>query len=211
MHSALDSVLNHLGLRRLREFLRRVKLYIQITHAEDVLRRYFVMNAFDGAMTSLGIVVGSAVANVPDIRFIVGAILGGAMAMGLSGSLGTYMTERAERLRDVKDLENAMLTNLENSLHAKASRAVSIVAALVDGLAPVMTSTVAVIPLVVCALLGTSVLQAVSASVAASLVSMFLLGMYLGRVGKDRLLISGLKMLAAGGGVTLLALLLRAL
>ena len=211
MHSALDSVLNHLGLRRLREFLRRVKLYIQITHAEDVLRRYFVMNAFDGAMTSLGIVVGSAVANVPDIRFIVGAILGGAMAMGLSGSLGTYMTERAERLRDVKDLENAMLTNLENSLHAKASRAVSIVAALVDGLAPIMTSTIAVIPLVVCALLGTSVLQAVSASVAASLVSMFLLGMYLGRIGKDRLLISGLKMLAAGGGVTLLALLLRAL
>ena len=211
MHSALDSVLNHLGLRRLREFLRRVKLYIQITHAEDILRRYFVVNAFDGAMTSLGIVVGSAVANVPDIRFIIGAILGGAMAMGLSGSLGTYMTERAERLRDVKDLENAMLTNLENSLHAKASRAVSIVAALVDGLAPIMTSTIAVIPLVVCALLGTSVLQAVSASVAASLVSMFLLGMYLGRIGKDRLLISGLKMLAAGGGVTLLALLLRAL
>lgn len=211
MHSALDSVLNHLGLRRLREFLRRVKLYIQITHAEDILRRYFVMNAFDGAMTSLGIVVGSAVANVPDIRFIVGAILGGTMAMGLSGSLGTYMTERAERLRDVKDLENAMLTNLENSLHAKASRAVSIVAALVDGLAPMITSAIAVIPLVVCALLGMSVLQAVSASVAASLVSMFLLGMYLGRIGKDRLLISGLKMLAAGGGVTLLALLLRAL
>jgi len=78
-------------------------------------------------------------------------------------------------------------------------------------LAPVMTSTIAVIPLVVCALLGMSVLQAVSASVAASLVSMFLLGMYLGRIGKDRLLISGLKMLAAGGGVTLLALLLRAL
>ena len=211
MHSGLDFVLDHLGLRRLREFLRRVKLYIQITHAEDILRRYFVMNAFDGAMTSLGIVVGSAVANVPDIRFIVGAILGGTVAMGLSGSLGTYMTERAERLRDVKDLENAMLTNLENSLHAKASRAVSVVAALIDGLAPMMTSTVAVIPLVVCAMLGTSVLQAVSASVAASLVSMFLLGMYLGRIGKDRLLISGLKMLAAGGGVTLLALLLRAL
>jgi len=211
MHSVLDSLLNHLGFKKIRDFLRRVRLYIEITHAEDILRRYFVMNAFDGAMTSLGIVVGSAVANVPDIRFIIGAILGGAMAMGLSGSLGTYMTERAERLRDVKDLENAMLTNLENSLHAKASRAVSIVAALVDGLAPIMTSTIAVIPLVVCALLGTSVLQAVSASVAASLVSMFLLGMYLGRIGKDRLLISGLKMLAAGGGVTLLALLLRAL
>ena len=211
MHSILNSVLNYLGLRKVRELLRMVKLYIQITHAEDILRRYFVVNAFDGAMTSLGIVVGSAVANVPDIRFIVGAILGGAMAMGLSGSLGTYMTERAERLRDVKDLENAMLTNLENSLHAKASRAVSVVAALIDGLAPIMTSTVAVIPLVVCAMLGTSVLQAVSASVAASLVSMFLLGMYLGRIGKDRLLISGLKMLAAGGGVTLLALLLRAL
>ncbi len=210
MHSILNSVLNHLGLRRVRELLRMVKLYIQITHAEDILRRYFVVNAFDGAMTSLGIVVGSAVANVPDIRFIIGAILGGTIAMGLSGSLGTYMTERAERLRDVKDLENAMLTNLENSLHAKASRVVSVVAALIDGLAPVLTAAVATIPLVVCAIFSTTILQAVVASVAVSLVSMFLLGAYLGHIGKDRMLLSGLKMLAAGGGVTLIAILLKA-
>ena len=80
-----------------------------------------------------------------------------------------------------------------------------------DGLAPVLTAIIATIPLIVCAVLGTTIFQAVLASVVSSLTSMFLLGIYLGHVGKDRLLLSGLKMLATGGGVIVLALLLKIL
>ena len=37
-------------------FFRKVRVYLKVTKATGIARRYFVMNGFDGAMTTFGIV-----------------------------------------------------------------------------------------------------------------------------------------------------------
>jgi len=39
--------------------LGKVRVYLHVTKARGIARRYFVMNGFDGAMTVFGIVLGS--------------------------------------------------------------------------------------------------------------------------------------------------------
>ena len=98
-----------------------------------IARRYFVKNGFDGSMTMLGIIVGAWVVNVKQPEIVVTAGLGACLAMGISGLSGAYLTERAERKRDLKNLECAMITKLNDSIITDATAFVSLYAALVDG------------------------------------------------------------------------------
>jgi len=200
-------------LRRFRSWLSRwideVGEYMRVTRAQGILRRYFAVNAFDGAMTSLGVVIGAYIVGLSDPKHILGVILMGGFAMAVSGFSGTYLTERAERERDLNDLEGAMLVDLKNTIHGEASRYVSLFAALVDGAAPFFASIPSLIPfaLSVYGLMPPGI--AFPFSIASSLLTLFLLGVYLGRVSGENLVYSGLKMVAAGVAVALIALLLN--
>jgi predicted membrane protein (TIGR00267 family) len=184
--------------------------YLRVTRAQMILRRYFAMNAFDGSMTSLGVVIGAYITNILDPMAVIGVILVSGIAMAVSGFSGTYMTESAERSRSLNELEDAMLTNLDNTIYGEASRFVAIIAALVDGSAPFLASIPAVIPfyLSYIGLLPNGL--AFVTSIGASLLTLFLLGVFLGRVSDRNVLYSGVKMVIAGVAVALLALLLNA-
>ena len=90
-----------------------------------IARRYFVKNGFDGSMTMLGIIVGAWIVNVTRPEIVVTAGLGACLAMGISGVSGAYMIERAERKRDLKNLESAMMTKLDDSVITDATTFVS--------------------------------------------------------------------------------------
>jgi predicted membrane protein (TIGR00267 family) len=184
--------------------------YLRVTRAQMILRRYFAMNAFDGSMTSLGVVIGAYITNILDPMSVIGVILVSGIAMAISGFSGTYMTESAERSRSLNELEDAMLTNLDNTIYGEASRFVAIFAAIVDGSAPFLASIPAMIPfyLSYIGLLPGGLAFAVS--IGASLLTLFLLGVFLGRVSDSNVLYSGVKMVIAGVAVALLALLLNA-
>ncbi|MGQ9680524.1 MAG: hypothetical protein ACUVV4_07145 [Candidatus Bathyarchaeia archaeon] len=116
----------------LQNFLKNLRTYISITKSKSLLRRYFVMNAFDGTMTSLGIMIGAYISHIDDPAIIIGIKIVSGIAMVISGFTGTYMTENAERASLLNELEDSMLTNLDDSIHGTASRYVSFFAALVD-------------------------------------------------------------------------------
>jgi predicted membrane protein (TIGR00267 family) len=204
-----DSEQNGIMLR-LNEYMDEIGTYLRVTRAQMILRRYFAMNAFDGSMTSLGVVIGAYITNIVDPMAVIGVILVSGIAMAISGFSGTYMTESAERSRSLNELENAMLTNLDNTIYGEASRFVAIIAALVDGSAPFLASIPAVIPFYLShiGLLPNGL--AFTASIGASLLTLFLLGVFLGRVSDRNVLYSGVKMVIAGVAVALLALLLNA-
>ena len=103
-------------------------------------------NGFDGSMTMLGIIVGAWVVNVTQPEIVVTAGLGACLAMGISGISGAYMTERAERKRDLKELECAMITKLDDCVISDATRFVSIYAAIVDGGSPIITALISLSP-----------------------------------------------------------------
>lgn len=191
------------------DWLDEVGTFLRVTKATKILRRYFAMNAFDGAMTSLGVVIGAYISSIGDARAVIGIILLSGVAMAVSGFSGTYMAESAERSKSLNELEDAMLVDLEDTIYGQASKFVSIFAAIVDGSAPFLASIPSVVPFYL-ALSGIISLQiAFFVSIGASLATLFMLGVFLGRVSESNVIYSGVKMVIAGVAVALLALLLN--
>lgn len=194
---------------RVSDYLDDIGTYLRVTRAQRILRRYFAMNAFDGAMTSLGVVIGAYISNIDDPRAVIGVILVGGVAMAVSGFSGTYMTESAERTKSLNELEDAMLVDLDDTIYGQASRFVSVFAAIVDGSAPFIASIPSVVPFYLALIGVVPVGAAFIASITASLTTLFLLGVFLGRVSESNIIYSGIKMVIAGVAVAMLALLLN--
>jgi len=173
-----------------------------------IARRYFVKNGFDGSMTMLGIIVGSWVVGVERPEIIVTAGLGACFAMGISGLFGAYMTEKAERKRNLKTLENAMKTDLQDSVLNDASSFVSYYAAIVDGGSPILTAIISLIPFTFALWSLMAIWDAYILSFILTLITLFALGTYLGRIAKENVLLYGAQTLAAGIIIVVIALLL---
>ena len=186
-------------------------MYLRITHMGPIARRYFVKNGFDGSMTMLGIIVGSWVVGVERPEIIVTAGLGACLAMGVSGLFGAYMTERAERKRDLKALEDAMIEDLDDSVLGDASSFVSFYAAIVDGGSPTLTAIISLIPFTLALGKVIAIWDAYILSFILTLTALFVLGIYLGKIARENVLLYGLQTLAAGVITVAIALLLGAI
>ncbi len=195
-------------MSKLKEYFKRFRFYLKLTGVAAISRRYFVMNAFDGALTALGVVIGSWVSGPVHPRIIVGAGLGASLAMGISGFFGTYLAERAERLRRLKELERSLLVGLENSIHGKALRTATVWAATVDALSPSLTAVASISPFVAAHHHLISIESAVGLSIAIIFITLFSLGAFTGRVSKERVFLSGIRMTAVGVIVVILVLLI---
>jgi predicted membrane protein (TIGR00267 family) len=190
------------------EGFEEIRTYIEVTGATKILRRYFAMNAFDGAMTSLGVVIGAYLSQIHEPRSIIGVVITSGIAMMVSGFSGTYMAESAERSRSLNELEDAMLINLDDTMYGRASRFVSLFAAIVDGSAPFLAAVPSLVPfLLVPGLLAIE--AGFLVSVVASLSTLFTLGVYLGKISGENILMNGVKMVVAGIAVALIALVLN--
>jgi len=190
------------------EGFEEIRTYIEVTGATKILRRYFAMNAFDGAMTSLGVVIGAYLSQIHEPRSIIGVVITSGIAMMVSGFSGTYMAESAERSRSLNELEDAMLINLDDTMYGRASRFVSLFAAIVDGSAPFLAAVPSLVPfLLVPGLLAIE--AGFLVSVVASLATLFTLGVYLGKISGENILMNGVKMVVAGIAVALIALVLN--
>ncbi|MFX1579036.1 MAG: hypothetical protein ACFFBJ_05270, partial [Promethearchaeota archaeon] len=128
--------------------IQRVMRALELTKGVEIARRYLAMNAFDGALTMLGLILGGLItinpANLPDAMLQFNAILlaaaGTSIAMAISGFSGSYLTESAERDREVDELGKAMLSDMSETMYANATRTTSVVVALVDGSSPAIAA-----------------------------------------------------------------------
>ena len=202
---------DRLLISRLSGLFKRIRMYLRITRMGPIARRYFVKNGFDGSMTMLGIIVGSWVVGVERPEIIVTAGLGACLAMGISGLFGAYMTERAERKRDLKGLEDAMISDLDESVLGDASSFVSFYAAIVDGGSPILTAVISLLPFTFALGKFMAIWDAYILSFILTLITLFTLGMYLGRIARENVLLYGLQTLAAGIITVAIALLLGAI
>ena len=91
---------------------------LTLTRSHLIARRYFVVNGFDGALTMLGLLVGFAVSDEVRLPVVINACLGVAIALGMSGISSAYISEAAEKRRELRELEKAMVTDLRQSAHA---------------------------------------------------------------------------------------------
>jgi len=189
------------------KMFKRLKRILRYSESAEYPRRYAVMNAFDGVITILGIILGSKLLGSAEPGQIVAASVGALIAMGVSGASGTYITEMAEQERKIKELQDAMLTNLEGTILVKAHREAAVISALVDSAAAIFAGLLAVAPYFLTVAGYISEVAAFYSSLIISLSLLFTLGVFLGKVAGRSLLFSGLKALGIGC-LTLLFLLL---
>lgn len=191
--------------------VRRFKHFLELAEAGEIARRYFVMNAFDGALTVLGIILGAYVAGVRSANVVLSAVFGASLAMGLSGLWGAYMAEKAERTRKLKELEAALFTDLKQTRLYRASIATMFWLAVVDGISPVIVALTSVSPFIFARMGLYSFIGAVYTSIAITIAVLFLLGLFLGKISKENLIVNGLRMVSAGLIIAFILLLAESL
>ena len=185
------------------ESLEKIDDFLELTRSKGILRRYLAMNAFDGAMTSLGVVIGSYIATVENPKSVLDIIILGAVAMAVSGFTGTYMVESAERKKRLNEIEEASPS--EAPAYRRAARFVSAFAAVVDGSAPFLASVPCLIPFALAYLGIIEIHIAFYSAIGGALATLFIIGAFLGKISESSVIYSGLKMVVAGSLVALIA------
>jgi predicted membrane protein (TIGR00267 family) len=181
----------------LKRMLERISEYNEIAEIGEIARRYFAMNAFDGVLTIMGVLMGHYAAGVDDPMIVVTTGLTTSVAIGISGLWGSFLTESAERKREMDEISRSTLTDQNGSKIGKASRFAAIAVAVVDGLSPFLASLVVLIPFFF-ATLFSNVHYVYYVAIGFALLVLFALGMFLGKISKQNLILMGLKTLAAG-------------
>lgn len=175
--------------------INQIKFLLRISRSHDIVRRYFVVNGFDGALTMLGMMMGFLFSSTIELSVVINTCLAAAIALGMSGMSSAYVSEYAERQRTLGKLEEAMISDLHDSAHGDAARAIPVLIALVNGLAPFVISLLILIPLL---LSNSGIILPLSPFYLAILIALlllFFLGVFLGRVAGISWLRSGLQTL----------------
>ncbi len=173
----------------------QLRFLFQLTHAQTIARRYFVTNGFDSALTMLGLTMGFYSSNNVATPVIISACLGAAIALTISGFASAYVSETAEREKELKELEQAVVGNLEDTAHGRAARWVPVLIAMVNGFAPLLIALLIMTPLWLSQAGIALPLTALESSIALAFLTLFLLGAFLGRVSGRLWLWSGLRTL----------------
>ena len=192
---------------RLRAIPATVRQYHEIAGVGAIMRRYFVINAFDGSLTTLGVLAGSYVAGVDKAATVISLILSTAVSIGVAGFYGSYQVERAERDRALREIEESTLTSLQDTTLYSASRYATVIVALVDGISPLIASLLIMIPFFFVP--PASMHAAFYLAGGIAFVELFLLGVFLGKVSRERLWFAGVKLVLAGVVALAVSLLLN--
>ena len=185
----------------------KMKAMFKLTKSGSIARRYFVIGAFDGALTILGVILGAYVAEghtQPELakQLIVGAGFAGGIALAVSSFVGAYEAERVEHVLSHQHLERAMLRPVEGT-RVEAMRVSISVSAIVHGIAPLVAALIPLIPFYFLPLD-----EAVMTAIIMTLAFLFILGAYLGSLIKEMIVYTGLRFVLAGLGTAIVLILI---
>jgi len=197
-------------------FFDRMMHHLQLTEGTEIARRYFAMNAFDGILPVVGIIMGGFISLVnQEPRFVFATVLlgsiGTAIAMFISGISSSYLTEQAERKRAVKELGKSMLADMSHTIYAEASRTTTLIVSVINGISPTLAALGTISPMFLSTLGILDPVIAMYLSIVAGLILLFSLGLFLGKISKVNIWISGLKTLSAGFLTVLMMLVIQIL
>jgi len=185
------------GNHPVRGWIEKANQYNDIANIGEIARRSFGNNAFDGILTMIGVLIGSFTSGISEARTIIVTGMSTSIAIMISGAWGAYLTESAERKKDLDELGRSTLSDLNGSRIGRASRFAAIAVSVVDGLSPFLGAIVVLIPFFFAGLFA-DIRQVYYTAFGCALAALFALGVWLGRVAKGNLLGYGIKTLLAG-------------
>ena len=163
----------------------------------SISRRYFVSNGFDGTLTVIGVIIGAVLSGVPTGFTVIKIGLGAAVGLTTSALWSVWEIERAETRAEILRMEQAMLTDLDDTRVDRQQRGARIVNALASGLGPLIGI---LIPLTPFLLEGTLLTMAEAAIVGVGLGVAILgtFGAYMGSISGQRWYVAAARMGLAG-------------
>lgn len=173
---------------------KKLKEFNKISNIGEMARRYFALNSFDGVLTISGILIATFFAGIYNLNMILASCIGASVALAVSGISGALIIEHSERKGQIKKLEKNIGMSLKKTDIHKAHLFAAIVLALVNGLSPLLTASILIIPF----FLGINIKTAYFASFLISTLLLFSIGLFLGTISKEKLIKSGFKMLLIG-------------
>jgi predicted membrane protein (TIGR00267 family) len=182
---------------RIQIILEQIRDYSRISNLGEIARRYFAMNAFDGALTMIGVLMGNYTAGVDSPQIVVSTGLATSVAMGISGLWGAYLTEAAERKREISEISEQVLVDLNDTRIGRASRFAVAIVAIVDGLSPALAALLILTPFLFAGFFN-QIQWVYFTSLGMALVSLFGLGTFLGYVSRQNIFLYGLRTVIAG-------------
>ena len=150
----------------------------------------------------LGLVVGFYISEDVRIPVVINACLGVAIALGMSGVSSAYISEAAEKQRELRELEKAMVTDLGKSAHGQAARLLPLFIAFVNGMAPLAISLVILLPLWFAPSVEPFHTFPLESAFVMALIMIFFLGVYLGQVSQTFWFWAGLRTLLIAAATT---------
>ena len=188
--------------------LDQLRFLVSITRSRSIMRRYFVVNGFDGALAMLGLTMGFRISDA-ELPVAITACVSTAIALAVSGVSSAFISESAEREKELRELEQSMMADMADTAHGVAARLIPLLIAIVNGLAPLLISLLIISPL----WLQQSGLAlpwpALDVALGTAFVLIFLLGTFLGQVSGRFWLWSGMRAVLIGAGTALLILALN--
>jgi len=172
---------------------------------EDVLsiaRRYFVSNGFDGTLTSIGLVVGALLSGVPDGATVIKIGLGAAVGLCTSAVWSVWEIERAETRAEILRIEQAMLTDLDDTRIEREQSGARAFHAVASGLGPLVGILVPLSPFLfegsVLAVDAFSMQEAALVGVGLGVCVLGVFGAYMGSISGQRWYVAAVRMGLAG-------------
>ena len=172
----------------------------------------FVTNSFDSILAAIGVDAGGFNPNVDPLTLAL-SIIGGGIAMGVfSAAIGVYLSERAERLKELRDLERKVQASLRDSIYWYIARLAPVYIALWSGFGAILFPITIAVPYLVAVTNYIPVKLAYASSLAIAFFELGFLGLYLAKVSGDSKLKSIARTVLAGlGGLVLVTVLRDAL
>ncbi|HMK54877.1 MAG TPA: TIGR00267 family protein [Methanobacteriaceae archaeon] len=166
------------------------------------MSRYVALGTMDGILAVMGVTLaasGVATAAGGEIHnYVIGLTgLSGGIALAMSNAFGSFIGERAEEVRTIRELEQKMMLEEgkldDTHIHQVAKRRIYM-SMFTHGFSSFIGSFVPVLPFLIIADRLTAVIWTISLCFMALVV----LGVYLGKVSRESLLKTSLEIIAIG-------------
>ena len=179
-------------------------------------KRYLLRGFIDGLLSSLGVVIGASTAiglgatNQATV-IIVAAGIGGGVANGFSNILGAFVGEKLVKEKKLRKIEKAMLKKdgLQDTALDKRMEKRVLFSGLFDGLATIFGSLIPIFPFITGVFFNLHTLTLLYVSIILSLTLFFVLGLYIGKISRENIIFSGLKLVAFGVFTLIITLMIR--
>lgn len=118
---------------------------------DEIVRRYFVINSFEGILTVFALILAFYFSH-PEVKLMLISCLSALVSMAIAGFSIAIQTEYAERKRELKEVEKHMLKSLKGSILDKRKKMAILLAGITEGFSPVLFGLICLSPFFICLL-----------------------------------------------------------